>query len=127
MHIEKTNGEKHVAVIRLYLSAIDHVQVNSRVKEKLGFMPFLGLRKTERYAEVLGHELSHVVWILAHPDLTKLCERHVNADGSLSYKPMDERLVKLESIMGELELRARADELLIWRELHTGRSKASEF
>ena len=132
-------GQKHIGVIRLYLSVIDHVQVDSRIQGTLGFIPFLGLRKTERYAEVLGHELSHAVWILANPDLTKLCERPVNADvkttdchrqrcnSDLSHIEMRERLIRLESLMGELEMRARATELAIWRELHAGRGKTPSF
>jgi hypothetical protein len=140
-HIEKPypNRQKRAAVIRLYLSVIDHVQVNCRVEGTLGFIPFLGLRKTERYAEVLGHELSHAVWILADPDLTKLCERPVNADVKTtdchrqgcdchpSHIEMRERLIKLESLMGELEMRARATESVIWRELRAGNGKVSPF
>jgi len=140
-HIEKPypNGQKRAAVIRLYLSVIDHVQVNCGVQRTLGFIPFLGLRKTERYAEVLGHELAHAVSILADPDLTNLCERPLNADGKttdchrqrcnshLSHIEMRERLIKLESLMGKLEMRARATESSIWRELRAGRGRTLPF
>jgi len=140
-HVESPypDGQKPAAVIRLYLSVIDHLQVNSRVQRTLGFIPFLGLRRTERYAEVLGHELAHALWILADPDLTSLCERPVEAgreasgcplqgcDSHLSYVDLRERLIRLESLMGELEMRARATELAIWRELLAGRGKTPSF
>jgi hypothetical protein len=133
------HGLKPAAVIRLYLSVIDKVQVNCRVKRTLGFVPFLGLHKTERYAEVLGHELAHAVGILADPDLTSLCERPVNTDGKagdlrqegsgahLPNHDRRERLIKLESIMAELERPARETELVILRELLAGREEMLPF
>ena len=140
LRIEKhPNGQKPAAVIRLYLSIIDQVQVNCRVKSTLGFVPFLGLRKTERYVEVLAHELSHAVRILADPVLTSLCERPANADGvtrdryregcdsPLPHDDMRERLFKVQSIMAELERPARATELAILRELLAGRGKTLPF
>ena len=133
-HIEKYSsaGGGHTAVIRLYPSVIDQVKANSRMREAVGFVPFLGLRKTECYAEVLGHELAHAVWILAHPDLAKLCEMPADADEKAAYckgqgcrdhrahMEMRERLIRLESLMGALEVRARATESMIWRELRAG-------
>jgi hypothetical protein len=43
-----SSNKKPAAVIWLFLSVIDHVQVDPRIQKKLGFIPFLGLSKTER-------------------------------------------------------------------------------
>ena len=126
-------GQGHTAVISLYPSVIDHIHVHGRLQNKSGFVPFLELCKTERYAEALGHELAHAVWILAHPDLARLCEKPAGVDEKAAYCKgqgckdhrvhieMRERLIRLESLMGDLEARARATEAVVWRELRAGR------
>lgn len=136
---KRPNGQKPVAAIRLFLSIIDHVQVNCRVKSTRGFVPFLGLRKTERYVEVLAHELAHAVGILADPVLTSLCERPVNDDGETidcrqkgraanpAPHELRERLFEVQSIMAELERPARDTELMVLRELLAGRGKTLPF
>jgi len=138
-HVERycPAGQGHTAVIRLYPSIIDQVRVNCAMPSTAAFTPFLGLSKTESYAEALGHELAHAVWILAHPDLAKLCEMPAGVDEKTAYckgrgcrdhhahVEMRERLIRLESLMGELEVRARATESMIWRELRAGRRAAS--
>src|SRR5882672_4597526 len=58
-------GEKHIAAIKLNLSSIDHAAVGPGSARDNGFIPFQGLSKKERYAEVLGHELAHAVDILS--------------------------------------------------------------
>ncbi len=130
-YVEKpdSSNQEPAAVIWLFLSVIDHVQVDPGIQKKLGFIPFLGMSKTERYAAVLGHELSHAVWILADPNLTKLCERSMNTDAKKSdfHGEMRERRIKMESLMGDLEMRARAAEAVISEELRAGRRKVKTF
>ena len=67
--IEKLDplGQRHVAAIWLSLPVIDDALVRSRSRTEDGFVRFAGLSKTQRYAEVLGHELAHAVWALGDP------------------------------------------------------------
>ena len=66
-HIERLDPEglKHVAIIRLYPETIDRAYVGPAAGAPEGFIPFQGLSKEERYAEVLGHEMAHAVDILS--------------------------------------------------------------
>src|SRR5215813_7361561 len=63
-HIERLDPEglRHVAIIRLYPETIDRAYVGPTAGAE-GFIPFQGLSKEERYAEVLGHEMAHAVHI----------------------------------------------------------------
>ena len=58
-----------MAVIKLYLRNIEDVSPPLQSNLKDGFVPFAGLNKLDRYAEVLGHEMAHAVDILFTPDL----------------------------------------------------------
>ncbi len=122
-------GERHVAVIRLNLPNIDQAYVGPGAARANGFIPFEGLGRDERYAEVLGHELSHAVHILTSLDRTKMVEEGVERtnelllsqhprrkDGLLSID-MKKRLSHRDALLLELEKQAEAMEYIIWQEL----------
>jgi len=122
-------GKKHIAVIQLYLSAIDQAYVGPDVARPEGFIPFDGLSRVERYAEVLGHELAHATYILG--DLRRAQEvvetieqtnelllsrssqrRHEWPDPELC-----QRLLRRDAVLEKLEASAEAFEKLVWQEL----------
>jgi hypothetical protein len=122
-------GIRHVAVIMLNTASIDKAYVETDSPRPNGFIPFLGLSKEERYAEVLGHELAHAVYILS--DLTrsrmveesiqqtnKLFLSHIRQHGTRYINPeMRHRLIRRDTLLEELEEQAEAVEELVWREL----------
>ena len=125
-------GEKHVAVIRLHLSNIDQAYVGSSTAHADGFMPFEGLNKEERYAEVLGHELAHAAYILTSQERAQkveelveqtndllLSNRKGRSDSSLG-PDMRQRLIKRDSLLKDLEAQAESMEAVVWRELLAG-------
>jgi hypothetical protein len=127
-------GERHVAVIRLNLSNIDQAYVGPEAARAGGFIPFDGLSREERYAEVLGHELSHAIHILTSLERTKKVEEMVEKtnelllsqpprrkDGLLSVE-MKRRLFQRDALLQELEKQAEAMEYIVWRELTAGKS-----
>jgi hypothetical protein len=125
-------GIRHVAVIMLNPASIDLAYVEPDAARPDRFIPFLGLSKEERYAEVLGHELAHAVYILS--DLTrarmveesiqqtnKLFLLHIRQYGNRYIKPeMRYRIVRRDILLQELEEQAEAVEELVWRELIGG-------
>jgi hypothetical protein len=128
-------GIRHVAVIRLYLATIDMVSVELTAARPNGFIPFQGLTREERYAEVLGHELAHAVHILS--DLTRagmveeLVEQthdellsHSRRYGFSNLKSeMLQRIVRRDLLLQELEEYAETIEIMIWSEIMSGRKK----
>jgi hypothetical protein len=94
-----------------------------------GFVPFAGLGKKQRYAEVLGHELAHAAWGIADPERTRLVmglpgevaafSRQVLAAAQGS-KAIAERARELERLSREVEEPAEAAEQAIWAELVAG-------
>src|SRR5882672_8467048 len=66
-HIERFDpeGQRHVAVISLYPETIDRAYIGPAAGAPEGVIPFQGLSREERYAEVLGHEMAHAVHILS--------------------------------------------------------------
>jgi hypothetical protein len=127
-------GIRHVAIIRLELSNIDRAYVGPSVARDNGFIPFKGLSKEERYAEVLGHELAHALWILSDPERTRKVEEMIEQTnklflsqrrryGNAPLSPeMRRRIAKRDALLLELEEQAEAVEFLVWQEL--GRSRA---
>jgi hypothetical protein len=125
-------GIRHVAVIMLNPATIDLSYIGSDAARPNGFIPFLGLSKEERYAEVLGHELAHAVYILG--DLTrarmveesihqtnKLFLLHIRKYGCGDINPeIRQRIVRRDFLLQELEEEAEAVEELVWRELING-------
>jgi hypothetical protein len=122
-------GIRHVAVIMLNPATIDMAYVGGDVARPNGFIPLLGLSKEERYAEVLGHELAHAVYILSDLKRAQMVEEsiqetnelfllHIKKHGYEHIKPeMRHRVFRRDILLQELEEQAEAVEELVWREL----------
>jgi hypothetical protein len=114
LHTE--GAPKEVVLIRLNLGMIDRAIASERSRRADGFVPFAGLEKKERYAEVLGHELAHVVRLLTNPDYSGLYrQRQALADTGSQDIQVIGRLTSL------IESPAEAAEVEIWRELAADR------
>lgn len=134
-HIERLDpeGVRHVAVIRLCPDTIDRAYVGPNAARAEGFIPFLGLSKEERYAEVLGHEMAHAVHILCDLTRARMVEELVQRTNEmfLSYgrrngyskiePEMQRRIDIRDALLKELEEPAEAAELLVWREIASSR------
>lgn len=113
-HAEGISQE--VVLIRLNLGMIDRAAVSELNRRANGLVPFAGLKKKERYAEVLGHELAHVVRLLTNPDYRALYQdRQALADAGSEDVQVIGRLTRL------IENPAEEAEAEIWRELTGGR------
>ncbi|HWQ36190.1 MAG TPA: hypothetical protein VNQ79_25365 [Blastocatellia bacterium] len=122
-------GERHEAAIKLYLANIDQAFIGESAQRTDGLIPFRGLRKEERYAEVLGHELAHAVDILSDLDRVRKVEElveqtnelllryHAQRGGQTLSAEMRRRLSRRDSLLHELERRAESIEARVWREL----------
>jgi hypothetical protein len=129
-HIERLDpeGVRHVAIIRLYPETIDRAYIGPATSTE-GFIPFYGLSKEERYAEVLGHELAHAVHILSDPARARMVKEVVQETNELflSYgrqygyanvgPELQRRLSLRDAFLKELEEPAEAAERLVWREI----------
>jgi hypothetical protein len=129
-HIERLDPEglRHVAIIRLYPEIIDRAYVGPTAGAE-GFIPFQGLSKEERYAEVLGHEMAHAVHILSDlararmvkdvvQDTNELFLSYGRRYGYANVGPeMQRRLSLRDAFLKELEEPAEAAERLVWREI----------
>jgi hypothetical protein len=125
-------GIRHVAVIMLNPATIDLSYVGPDAARLNGFIPFLGLNKEERYAEVLGHELAHAVYILSDLTRTRMVEESIHQTNKLFLlqireygiryiKPeMRHRIFRRDILLQELEEQAEAVEELVWQELISG-------
>ncbi len=134
-HIERLDptGHCHVTSLKLYLSNIDQAVVGPQVARANAFIPFTGLRKEERYAEVLGHELAHVQYVLTNAMRTWMVHELVEATNellllrvrttpmSLSSLEMKQRLNQRDELLRELEAQAETIEEVVWHELTTSR------
>jgi len=116
MELHTEGAPKEVVLIRLNLGMIDRAISSELTRRADGFIPFAGLKKKERYAEVLGHELAHVVRLVTDPYYRGLYrERQALADtGSKDIQAIG-RLTRL------IEQPAEAMEAEIWSELTAGR------
>jgi len=129
-HIERLDSEglRHVAIIRLYPETIDRAYIGPTAGAD-GFIPFQGLSREERYAEVLGHEMAHAVHILSDPARARMVKEVVQETNELflSYgrkygyanigPEMQRRLSLRDALLKELEEPAEAAEKLVWREI----------
>jgi len=113
-HAEET--QKQGVLIRLNLGMIDRAIASELTRRADGFIPFAGLRKKERYAEVLGHELAHVVQLLTNPDYRGL---YLKRQGLADAGSQDIQFIR--SLTSSIERPAEAAEIEIWRELTAGR------
>jgi len=130
-HIERLDPEglKHVAMIRLYPETIDRAYVGPTADAPEGFIPFQGLNREERYAEVLGHEMAHAVHILSDLARARMVKEVVQETNELflSYgkqygyenigQDMRRRIAIRDTLLKELEEPADAAEMRVWREI----------
>jgi hypothetical protein len=126
-------GIRHVAVIHLYPPNIDLASVGPANARHNGFIPFLGLTRVERYAEVLGHEMAHAVHILSDLTRARMVEEMIQQTneeflwqgrvyGYANIKPeMQERIVRRDLLLRELEAPAETIEMMVWGEIVLGR------
>ncbi len=122
-------GHCHVTSLKLYLSNIDQAVIGPQVARANGFIPFDNLRKEERYAEVLGHELAHVKYVLNNAMRTRMVYELVEATNdslllharqkpfALTSPEMKQRLNQRDALLRELETQAEAIEEVAWREI----------
>lgn len=122
-------GRSHATSLKLYLSNIDQAVISPHVARANGFIPFESLRKEERYAEVLGHELAHVKYVLSNTVRTHLVHEFVEATNdmlllhartkpaALTSPEMKQRLSQRDELLRELETQAETIEEVVWREL----------
>jgi hypothetical protein len=122
-------GHCHVTSLKLYLSNIDQAVIGPQVARPNGFIPFEALSKEERYAEVLGHELAHVKYVLNNIMRTRLVHELVETTNqilllharsqpaALTSSEMKRRLTQRDELLRELEMQAEAIEEVVWREL----------
>ena len=128
-------GHARAADLWLHLRAIDNANVNPASPRADGLIPFGGLRKYERYAEIVGHELAHAFLILENPEYAHLCsEMRLEADRYLLFRLQNSKGLadgaaarqqqeRLRSMIHEIEKPADEAELEIWRELVLGHRK----
>lgn len=127
-------GNHHEALIKLYLSNIDRALISKTSVRADGLIPFNGMKKEERYAEVLGHELAHARDILANLETARKVEElieetnelllahHAERRGESLSSELKRRLQKRDSLLKTLEKHAEEIERLVWEELTAGRS-----
>jgi hypothetical protein len=139
-HIERLDPEglKHMAIIRLYPETIDRAYVGPNAEAPEGFIPFQGLSKEERYAEVLGHEMAHALDILSDLERARMVKEVVQETNELflSYgkrygyenvgPEMLRRLTLRDELLKELEEPANAAEMRVWREIRWSREAKTE-
>ncbi len=126
-------GHCHVTSLKLYLSNIDQAVIGPQVARANGFIAFEALRKEERYAEVLGHELAHVRYVLDNAMRTHLVHELVETTNdmlllhartkpaALTSPEMKQRLNQRDELLRELETQAETIEEVVWRELVSSR------
>jgi len=126
---------RHIGVIRLCLANIDRCAPRGVGRRANGFVRLAGLRKGERYAEVLGHELAHAADAFASPERARMVQervatvtaqfvKHRAKHGSEPLDPaLQQRLEERDALVEELEAHADSIELLVWRELARRRAK----
>jgi hypothetical protein len=127
-------GLHHEAMITLYCRTIDRAEASPSGPRTDGLIPFAKLDKTERYLEVLGHELAHAVDILGDLDrarrVSELIERTNDdfrsfvAEKRQDKLPQDlkDRLDRRDEFLVTLESYAASIEVRVWSELVAGRA-----
>ncbi len=120
-------GRAHEGRLILNLRAIDRASTGAGAARADGFIPFEGLGKKERYAEVLGHELAHAAWHFADPERARLGARLQGELETLAERRHAPRmrgqgdpnsgLAGALDLVLAVEVVAEAAEEAIWREL----------
>jgi hypothetical protein len=127
-------GKTHEGILFMNLRAIDHVSTGPAAARASGFIPFKGLGKKERYAELLGHELAHAVWTLAEPERARLVMplqseieqvTRLVVDSGGGGDELGTRVKELERVSRLLEESAETAEVAIWKELRAGQRRRS--
>ncbi len=123
-----------IAVIQLWCSIIEKASVQTEVRRPDGFIPFEGLGKFERYAQVLGHELAHAQLQLKDSSYDGLCRelekertaflasRRQDSSGGSYDQSSKEQLRRILSLTERIEKPAQTVEVEIWRELLGGQT-----
>jgi hypothetical protein len=126
-------GERHTGVIRINLSNIDQAFIGPSAAQANGFIPFLGLTREERYAEVLGHELAHAAFILstlwraqAIKEIVQqtnelLLSRRARKRGPVFDQELRRQILHRDAFLKEIESEAEAVEAAVWGELRASR------
>jgi len=127
-------------VIQLWSWVIENASVQKDVRRPDGFIPFEGLGKLERYAQVVGHELAQAALQFNDPAYNGLCRelekeraeflfsRQQSHVGSTYDESTRQPLTRLASLTEQIEKPAQSTEVEIWRELLEGqraRARAS--
>jgi hypothetical protein len=127
-----SDGAQPAAVIQLWSWVIENASVQKDVRRPDGFVPFKGLGKLERYAQVVGHELAHAALQFNDPAYDSLCRelekeraeflssRQQSHVGSTYDESTLQRLSRLASLTEQIEKPAQSTEVEIWRELLDG-------
>jgi len=130
-------GRSHKGVIHLYLPVIDQASTAKWIRWDDGLIPFEGSRgKARRYAEVLGHELTHAVGALTDPNYARQVEeleREVaqlqigrrSINGQSLDRETRQRLEKIKTLVQKTESRANLAEVQVWQELVKGQQAKS--
>jgi hypothetical protein len=125
-------GTGRTAVIQFWSSIIERASAQKEVRRADGFVPFEGLGRIERYAQVLGHELTHAALQLQDPVYDQMCRdletekaaflasRKQNVQGVAYDQSSRERLSRILSLSEQIESPAQKAEAEIWRELRDG-------
>jgi hypothetical protein len=120
--------DSRALAIHLHTSTIDRADTSKWARRPDGFIPFQGLNREQRYAEVLGHELVHALQVLQDPDYAALAEEQVRLyaesaacsreAGKVVYSGENERRMRRLAILDQLAERSALEaEIAIWREL----------
>jgi hypothetical protein len=128
------NCRSHTVSLKLFLSNIDNALITSTTARDNGFIAFQSLNKEERYAEVLGHELSHAKYILNNNLRTRMVTELVETTNEIILFSSHDKpgihspfLLKLisqrDTLLKELEAEAEANEEIIWKELVKNKKK----
>lgn len=124
-------GDSHEARLLLNLRALDRVSTRPAAARPNGFIPFKDLEKTQRHAELLGHELAHAAWHLKSVERARIAERIHRDKQRLARKLLaapsaearEALLVEARSadqLGRRMEQTAEAAEMEIWSELVAG-------
>jgi hypothetical protein len=136
LSVLEPNGKdtSKIAVIQLWCSIIEKASVQKEVRRPDGFIPFDGLGKFERYAQVFGHELVHAQLQLEDSTYDGLCmELDKERTAFLSFRRQNPRsgsysqssknqLRRILSLTEQIEKPAQTAEVEIWQELLEGQT-----
>jgi hypothetical protein len=130
--VQGSTSGKTQAIIQIWLRIIEQASSDERGRRRDGFIPFEGLGKVERYAEVVGHELAHAALQLENPEYARLCReletekvnflasKRKNREGNAYDQTTLELLARLKTLTEQVEQPAQTAEVEIWRELIEG-------